>query len=88
MECSDSNCWILDIREEVERLVAEINDLPFEPYKPVWRQLRIIVRLVNKILIAARCVLVPMTAVRWRRNIVKAFERANCSKNLSLDVGS
>ena len=57
-----------------ERLVAEINGLPFEPYKPVWRQLRKLVRLINKKRKAAGYALVPMTAVRWRRNIVKAFE--------------
>lgn len=56
------------------RLVAEINELPFEPYKPVWRQLRKLVRLVNKKRKAAGYDPVPMTAVRWRRSIVKAFE--------------
>jgi hypothetical protein len=58
----------------VEGLVAEINGLPFEPYKPVWRQLRKLVRLINKKRKAAGYSPVPMRAVRWRRNIVKAFE--------------
>ncbi|WP_428305394.1 hypothetical protein [Lacipirellula sp.] len=57
-----------------ERLAVEINGLPFEPYKPVWRQLRKIVRLVNKKRKAAGFGQVLMDSVRWRRNIVKAFE--------------
>jgi hypothetical protein len=32
----------------VEVRVAEINALPFEPYKPVWRQLRKLVLLINE----------------------------------------
>lgn len=66
----------LDIacHRKVESLIAEINGLPFEPYKPVWRQLRKLVRLINKKRKAAGYSPVPMTAVRWRRNIVKAFE--------------
>lgn len=66
----------LDIacHRSVEGLVAEINGLPFEPYKPVWRQLRKLVRLINKKRKAAGYAAVPMTAVRWRRTIVKAFE--------------
>ena len=57
-----------------ERLAMEINALPFEPYKPVWRQLRKIVRLVNKKRKAASFDQVKMESVRWRRAIVKAFE--------------
>ena len=57
-----------------ERLAMEINALPFEPYKPVWRQLRKIVRLLNKKRKAAGFDQVRMEAVRWRRSIVKAFE--------------
>ncbi len=66
----------LDIacHRKVESLIAEINGLPFEPYKPVWRQLRKLVRLINKKRKAAGYSPVPMTAVRWRRSIVKAFE--------------
>jgi hypothetical protein len=59
---------------KAETLVDEINALPFEPYKPVWRQLRKLVRLINKKRKAAGYRPVPMEAVRWRRTIVKAFE--------------
>jgi hypothetical protein len=45
-----------------------------EPYKPVWRQLRKLVRLMNKKRKAAGYSLLPKTAVRWRRTMVKAFE--------------
>lgn len=68
--------YFLDIacHRTAERLVAEVNDLPFEPYKPVWRQLRKLVRLINKKRKAAGYSPIPMAAVRWRRSIVKAFE--------------
>lgn len=57
-----------------DRLAMEINALPYEPYKPVWRQLRKIVRLVNKKRKAAGFDQVPIRSVRWHRSIVKAFE--------------
>ena len=68
--------WLLDIacHRSAEGLAMEINSLPFEPYKPVWRQLRKLVRLINKKRKAAGYSPVPMTAVRWRRTIVKTFE--------------
>ncbi len=62
------------LHRKVDSLIAEINGLPFEPYKPVWRQLRKIVRLVNKKRKAAGYAPGPSTAVRWRRNMVRAFE--------------
>jgi hypothetical protein len=61
-------------RRAVEVLAAEVNALPYEPYKPVWRQLRKLVRLINKKRKAAGMRPVPMSAIRWRRTIVKAFE--------------
>jgi hypothetical protein len=72
----DIRAYFLDIacRRKVDVLVAEINALPFEPYKPVWRQLRKLVLLINEKRKAAGYAAVPMTAVRWRRTIVKAFE--------------
>lgn len=68
--------YFLDIacHRSVEGLAAELNALPYEPYKPVWRQLRKLVRLMNKKRKAAGYDSVPMAAVRWRRTIVKAFE--------------
>jgi hypothetical protein len=79
----DLRAWFLDIacHRKVESLIAEINALPFQPYKPVWRQLRKLVRLINKKRKAAGYSPVPMTAVRWRRTIVKAFEplRIDCA---------
>lgn len=61
-------------KRSVEVLSAEINNLPYECYKPVWRQLRKLVRLINKRRKAAGMTSVPMSAIRWRRQIVKAFE--------------
>lgn len=68
--------YFLDIacHRSADGLVAELNALPYEPYKPVWRQLRKLVRLVNKKRKAAGYDSIPMAAVRWRRTIVKAFE--------------
>ena len=68
--------YFLDVacRRSVDVLVAEINALPFEPYKPVWRQLRKLIRIVNEKRKTAGLSAIPMTAVRWRRTIVKAFE--------------
>lgn len=58
-----------------EKLEAEIRALPFEPYKPLARQLRKIVRLVNKKRKAAGYAQLDVKkAVRWKRNIVGAFE--------------
>ncbi len=61
-------------KRSVEALSAEINRLPFECYKPVWRQLRKLVRVINTKRKAAGLMPVPMSAIRWRRQIVKAFE--------------
>jgi hypothetical protein len=68
--------WLLEIacQRSMEGLAYEINSLPYEPYKPVWRQLRKLVRLINKKRKTAGLAPLPMTAVRWRRTIVKAFE--------------
>lgn len=68
--------YYLDIacRRSLDALVFDLNGLPFEPYKPVWRQLRKLVRLINKKRKAAGLATLPMTAVRWRRSIVKTFE--------------
>lgn len=61
-------------RRSSEALAAEINALPYEPYKPVWRQLRKLVRTINKKRKSGGLTQVPMSAIRWRRTIVKAFE--------------
>ena len=61
-------------KRSVEVLSAEIYNLPFECYKPVWSQLRKLIRVINKKRKAAGMKPVPMSAIRWRRAIVKAFE--------------
>jgi len=61
-------------KRTVEVLSAEIYNLPFECYKPVWRQLRKLIRVINKKRKGAGMSPVPMSAIRWRRTIVKAFE--------------
>jgi hypothetical protein len=61
-------------KRTVDVLSTEINNLPFECYKPVWRQLRKLVRTINKRRKERGLSAVPMSAIRWRRTIVKAFE--------------
>lgn len=54
-------------------LADELRSLPVEPYAPVRRQLFIILRAVNRARQAAGFHLVPWTALRLRRRIVKPF---------------
>jgi hypothetical protein len=47
--------------------------LPFLPYKPVRRQLLSVLRAVNRVRREAGLERVPVTAVPWRRPIVRVF---------------
>ena len=53
---------------------AAILALPFEPYRPVRRQLFEIVRLVNRRRKLAGLPLVSGSAVRWHRQIYRPFD--------------
>lgn len=61
------------IGRSAENLEAALLALPFEPYKPVRRQLFEIVRMVNRRRKLAGLPLVSGLAVRWHRRLVPAF---------------
>jgi hypothetical protein len=54
----------------------QIRRLPFQPYRPVRRQLLDILEEVNRLRRAKGLESVPMTSVRWKRWIVKPFGEA------------
>lgn len=60
-------------KASAESLAAQIRRLPFEPYAPVYDQLRGILRAVNEARRVAGLAAVPFSAVRVRRRIVKPF---------------
>lgn len=72
-------------------LAEELRALPVEPYAPVRRQLFIILRAVNRSRRAAGFQLVPWTALRLRRRILRPFEPcpgaepATCGGRVSAD---
>lgn len=57
-----------------QQLRDEFWNVPFEPYKPVWRQLASILRAVNRARKAAGKRELPYTVLRQRRRIVTVFE--------------
>lgn len=59
--------------DSVERLAAEMQQLPFEPYAPIRQQLLSLLRLTNRERKLAGLSDAPVTAVRMRRRIVKPF---------------
>lgn len=61
-------------RRTAEQLHATFLHQPFEPYAPVRRQLLNLLRAVNRERKLAGLELVPITAIRLRRHIVKPFE--------------
>lgn len=56
-----------------KRLREAFRSIPFEPYKPVWRQLATILRAVNRARKAAGYSLLPYDTLRVRRRIVPVF---------------
>lgn len=54
-------------------LAERFAHLPFLPYKPVRRQLLSALRAVNRVRREAALERVPVTAVPWRRPIVRVF---------------
>jgi len=63
----------LTVHRRADALASELSALPFEPYAPVRRQLRAVLRLVNRSRRAAGFAPVPFEALRFRRRIVKPF---------------
>ena len=64
----------LALRGEPDLLVRKFQTLPFEPYRPVYRQLRSIWKTVNRQRKTAGLPLVPRSALRTRRRSFRSFE--------------
>jgi hypothetical protein len=62
------------LTRSAEGLEAAILALPFEPYRPVRRQIFEIVRLVNRRRKLAGLPLVSASAVRWHRQIYRPLD--------------
>lgn len=60
-----------------ESLGEELFSLPFEPYAPVRKQLLKLLRLINAKRQAAGYSKLPPTCLRFKRQIVRAFEPAS-----------
>ena len=58
-----------------EALAEELYALPYEPYAPVRKQLLKLLRLINAKRQAAGYSKLPPTCLRFKRDIVRAFER-------------
>lgn len=63
----------LAVHRSAQRLMAEFQRVPFEPYAPVRRQLLNILRAVNRVRREAGFEQVPLSALRLRRRIVRTF---------------
>lgn len=67
------------VRRSSEMLFWQLYALPYEPYAPVRQQLLNILRVINKARKAAGFAQVATNALRYRRHIVKPFERPKAS---------
>lgn len=78
----------LATHRSIERLVAELRRVPFEPYAPVRRQLLNTLRGVNRVRHAAGYERLSMSALRLRRRVVRPFEdhRANVLRQENGDL--
>ncbi len=65
--------FALACHRSVEKLFSEFQRIRFEPYAPVRRQLLNILRAVNRARQTAGFELVPVSALRLRRRIVRPF---------------
>lgn len=61
-----------------ETLIEELFSLPYEPYAPVRKQLLKLLRLINAKRQAAGYSKLPPTCLRFKRKIVRVFERFDC----------
>ena len=61
-------------QRRAEALAAELFGLPYVPYAPVRKQLLKLLRLVNSQRQAAGFAKIPASCLRFKRQIVRAFE--------------
>lgn len=71
-----------------KRLREEFWNVPFEPYKPVWRQLATILRAVNRARKKAGYSVLPYDTLRVRRRIVSVFPEQGVVESGGLDSRS
>jgi hypothetical protein len=73
----DLKAYFLDmaLRRTADQLADDLYHVPFEPYAPVRQQMLNILRLVNKARKAAGKETVSPQVLRYRRRIVRPFER-------------
>ena len=76
VEYNGLKSFYLDLatRCTVEHMLRELGQIPFEPYAAVRRQLLNVLRAVNRARKAAGYELVPLSAIRLNRRVVKAFD--------------
>lgn len=67
---------------QADTLAEELYSLPYEPYAPIRKQLLKLLRLINAKRQAAGYSKIPPTCLRFKRQIVRAFEE-NSSRTLS-----
>jgi hypothetical protein len=68
-------------------IARQLRRLPFQPYAPVRQQLLDMLRSVNRARKAAGLEQVPVTAIRWKRWIVKPFGESSSPMGGVLAVG-
>ena len=64
----------LATRRSAEYLAARLNNVPFEPYAPIRKQLLALLRMINARRTAAGLSRVPVACIRMRRKIVRPFD--------------
>jgi hypothetical protein len=71
--------YLIDIAlvRSVAGLAAELHNLPFEPYAPVRQQLLNLIRYINQRRASANLERLSFDVLRYRRRIVKPFERVS-----------
>jgi len=76
VEYNGLKSFYLDLatHSSLEVILRELRRIPFEPYAAVRRQLLNVLRAVNRARKAAGYELVPTSAIRLRRRVVKAFD--------------
>jgi hypothetical protein len=76
VEYNGLKSFYLDLatHSSLEVILRELRRIPFEPYAAVRRQLLNVLRAVNRARKTAGYELVPTSAIRLRRRVVKAFD--------------
>lgn len=71
----------------VENLIGEFRRIRYEPYAPVRRQLLNLLRIVNRLRDSAGFEPVPVSALRFRRRVVRPFEESDSGSKYGKGAG-